>query len=140
MKEDSPVNTQQNACTEQISSQTEWSASGMPCLRRSSNQSPSTSSNPDMMHSRLPQICSRRLTLRINLPLHITLINYFYLFENPEVHSSIERDQETHSDPASRTLNFILSQQLGKKLKRMQQQQKSFETKVDLGSATSNQD
>jgi hypothetical protein len=32
MKEDSPVNTQQNACTEQISSQTEWSASGMSAI------------------------------------------------------------------------------------------------------------
>jgi len=39
MEEDSPVNTQQNACIEPISSQTEWSASGMPCLRQSSNQS-----------------------------------------------------------------------------------------------------
>ena len=43
-KEDSPANTQQSARREPISSQTEWLASGTPCLRRSSNQSPSTSS------------------------------------------------------------------------------------------------
>jgi len=69
-EEDSPANTQQSVRREPISSQTEWLASKTPCLRRSSNQSPSTSSNPDMMHSRLPQKRSRRPTLRINPPLN----------------------------------------------------------------------
>jgi len=59
----------QSACREPISSRTEWSANGMPCLRQLSNQSLSASSNPDMIHSRL---------LPKNAPVGIVCINYLY--------------------------------------------------------------